>query len=130
MVKDNLELASQENVTLSPEESIRVEKIAQGYKEIAAINCTQCGYCEPCPEGVNIRVIMDLLMISVGRAGNWEDAKAKYKAIGNHTKFPCRNAEACIDCKECESKCPQEIHIVDRLQQTHKLLTGLDSYNT
>ncbi len=33
-------------------------------------------------------------MISVGRAGNWEDAKAKYKAIGNHEKFPGRNAEA------------------------------------
>ncbi len=130
MVKDNLDLASQEKVTLSPEESIRVEKITQGYKEIAAINCTQCGYCEPCPEGVNIRVIMDLLMISVGRAGNWEDAKAKYKAIGNHVKFPGKNAEACIECKECESKCPQEIPIVDRLQQTHKLLTGLDSYNT
>ncbi|MHA1154873.1 MAG: 4Fe-4S binding protein [Candidatus Heimdallarchaeota archaeon] len=50
--------------------------------------------------------------------------------MGNHPKFPGRNAEACIACKECESKCPQEIPIVDRLQQTHKLLTGLDSYNT
>ncbi len=130
MVKDNLELASQEIFTLSPEERVRVEKITQGYKEIAEINCTQCGYCEPCEQGVNIRLIMDLLMISVGRAGDWEDAKAKYSLIGKHAKFPGKNTEACIECKDCESKCPQEIPIVNRLRQTHDLLTGLKSYNT
>ena len=130
MVRDNLSLASQENVALSAEEQERIENIAKGYKDIAEINCTQCGYCEPCDQGVSIRLIMDLLMLSVGCAGDWEEAKAKYKLIGKHKKYPGKNAEACIECKECESRCPQEIPIVDRLQQTHKLLTGLESYNT
>lgn len=130
MVEDNLTLASEDTVILSQEEKTRVETITQGYKEIAAIKCTQCGYCEPCEQEVNIRLIMDLLMISVGSAGDWEDAKAKYNLIGKHAKFPGKNAEACIECKDCESKCPEEIPIVARLQQTHNLLTGLKSYNT
>jgi len=129
MVRDNLEIATQENIDLSPDEQVRIENIAKGYKKIAEINCTQCGYCEPCDQEVNIRLILDLLMLSVGCAGDWEEAKAKYKLIGNHEKYPGKNAEACIECKECESRCPQEIPIVERIQQTHRLLTGLDSYN-
>jgi len=130
MVKENLALASEDIVILSQEEETRVEKITQGYKEIAKINCTQCGYCEPCEKGVNIRLIMDLLMISIGCAGDWDDAKAKYNLIGKDARFPGKNAEACIECKDCESKCPENIPIVSRLHQTHKLLTGLKSYNT
>ena len=130
MVKDNLNIANQEDGSLTAEEQVRIEEIAKGYKEIAEINCTQCGYCEPCDQGVSIRFIMELLMLSVGCAGDWEEAKAKYKLIGKNKKYPGKNVEACIECKECEAKCPQEIPIVDRLQQTHKLLTGLESYNT
>ena len=129
MVIDNLGLASTKDIQLTAEENIRVEKVTHGYKEIAEINCTQCGYCEPCDQEVAIKLILDLLMISVGRAGDWEDAKAKYKLIGDHKKFPGKRADACIECLDCESKCPQEIPIVSRLQQTHRLLTGLDSYN-
>ncbi|NHJ05422.1 MAG: aldo/keto reductase [Candidatus Heimdallarchaeota archaeon] len=129
MVRDNLEIASQENIDLKPDELIRIDNIAKGYKKIAEINCTQCGYCEPCNQEVNIRLILDLLMLSVGCAGDWEEAKAKYKLIGNHEKYHGKNAEACIECSECESRCPQEIPIVERIQQTHRLLTGLDSYN-
>ena len=129
MVKDNLALASQKEILLNTEEQQRVEKIAQGYKAIADIGCTQCGYCEPCDEGVSIKLIMDLLMISVGRAGDWEEAKAKYKAIGNHKNYPGEKADACLECGVCETRCPEEIPIIARLKQTHNLLTGLDSYN-
>jgi len=129
MVTDNLALASQEDLALSPDEQKRVDAIAQGYQKITEIGCTQCGYCEPCESEVAIRTIMDLLMISVGSADNWEDAKARYKVIGKHEKYPGKNAEACIECYECEGKCPEEIPIVARLQQTHKLL-NLISYNT
>ncbi len=129
MVKDNLALASQKEVILHSEEQQRVDKIALGYKELAEIGCTQCGYCEPCDEGVSIKLIMALLMISVGNAGDWEDAKAKYKAIGSSTRYPGKRADACIECGNCEERCPEEIPIISRLKQANKLLTNLDSYN-
>jgi predicted aldo/keto reductase-like oxidoreductase len=34
------------------------------------------------------------------------------------------NASACIDCGECEKKCPQSLPIREQLKETHKTLAG------
>ncbi|NHJ40899.1 MAG: Fe-S oxidoreductase, partial [Asgard group archaeon] len=38
------------------------------------------------------------------------------------------NATACIQCKECEEKCPQNIPISNRLKEAHAILTKDPNY--
>jgi predicted aldo/keto reductase-like oxidoreductase len=130
MVEENLLFASEKTPALTENEKTRIENINSLYKEMVDINCTQCGYCmDDCPEDVNIKYILNQLLLSVADAGNWEYAKNNYKKIGSNEKVPGNNAEACISCGNCEDACPQGILIIEKLQEAHKLLTGLDSYN-
>ncbi len=130
MVEENLKFAASKDHTLLERERERVETITTMYKEMADIKCTQCGYCmDECPENVNIKYILQQLILSVADAGNWEEAKYNYKNIGKREDIPGNNAEACITCRTCEEVCPQGIPIVEKLQETHRFLTGLDSYN-
>lgn len=39
---------------LTDEELELVEKVAQKYNELRKVNCTECKYCMPCPQGVDI----------------------------------------------------------------------------
>ncbi|MDR2484589.1 MAG: 4Fe-4S dicluster domain-containing protein [Treponema sp.] len=34
------------------------------------------------------------------------------------------NPGACIECGECEAKCPQKLPIREQLKETHKTLVG------
>jgi len=54
-VEDNLRSASISGVnSFGAEELLLIERVQKKYAERAAIPCTKCGYCMPCPNGVNI----------------------------------------------------------------------------
>lgn len=54
-VKENIEYASKYEVgSLTDEELELVEKVAQKYNELRKVNCTECKYCMPCPQGIDI----------------------------------------------------------------------------
>ncbi|NHJ33647.1 MAG: 4Fe-4S dicluster domain-containing protein, partial [Asgard group archaeon] len=105
MVDENIALASSENYQLNEEESNRLQKVAQKYQEIYDLNCTQCGYCDDCPEEVNIKLIFKQLMTSRDPL-RMHGARANYRGIGLAKRFPGKNAMACVECGECLEKCP------------------------
>jgi predicted aldo/keto reductase-like oxidoreductase len=84
----------------------------------------------PCKNGVHIPENF--------RYMNWfkvwgleEQAKtayAKLKAEGAWTSYAGLvkglKAEECLECGECEPKCPQNIHIMDQLKETAIALGG------
>jgi predicted aldo/keto reductase-like oxidoreductase len=51
-----------------------------------------------------------------------EYAKQTYAQIGKVPWMPYENAAACIECGECEAKCPQKLPIREQLKETHKIL--------
>jgi len=122
---ENIALASSENYQLNAEEKDRLQKVAQKYKETYDLNCTQCGYCDDCPEEVNIKLIFKQLMVSRDPL-KMHGARANYRGIGLAKKFPGKNALACVECGECLEKCPQEIPIIDRLKEAHSILKERD----
>ncbi|MEE8400062.1 MAG: 4Fe-4S dicluster domain-containing protein, partial [Desulfobacterales bacterium] len=75
--------------------------------------CTGCGYCMPCPNGVDIPT--NLLLLNYNRLyGGFGGAftqmyHQKLKPAGSAAEF-------CIECGECLEKCPQNIPISDRMQ--------------
>jgi hypothetical protein len=73
--------------------------------------CTACGYCQPCPAGIQIPGIMAAL---------YEDrflGLAK-SAVGPYTGAT-RDVKptACTECGTCESKCTQNLAIMDELKK-------------
>jgi len=46
--------------TMTEDELAVIQKVREKYQELIAIPCTQCEYCLPCPEGVNIPRVFDV----------------------------------------------------------------------
>lgn len=124
MVEENCATANQEE-PLSEEERKRVIEILAESAELAKLYCTGCGYCMPCPNDVDIPAnftAMNLYRVF----GLKELARSNYRHLGKRRKKDGSVVEAwasaCIECGECEPKCPQKIAIIDQLKETHATL--------
>ena len=54
-LEENLKLADEGfSSSLTSEERDIIQEVRAAYRERKHVNCTQCGYCMPCPSGVNI----------------------------------------------------------------------------
>ncbi|MBU7016157.1 MAG: aldo/keto reductase [Theionarchaea archaeon] len=123
MVEDNLAIASQDYV-LQQDEMTRAEDIRQKFKELTENICTNCGYCMPCPNEVNIPFIFGALMY-YEVYNQKERGHLFYKNIGNVAEYwpPGKDARSCVECGECLEKCPQKISITEQLKKAHKILS-------
>jgi len=122
MVDENTTLASISGHQLNHEERARLQRVAYRYRETYDLNCTQCGYCDGCPEEVNIKLVFKLLLASK-IPPRMPTTKANYRRIGRVKRFPGNNALACVECGECLERCPQGIPIIDRLKEAHTILS-------
>lgn len=120
MVDQNLALASSEKVILTVEDEKRTTKIGETYRKLSDLICTQCGYCMPCEQEVNITQVLKQLIH--WEVYGWEQAKRYYNMIGKSPMFPGKNATGCIECGDCEEKCPQGIPIIEKLKEAHEIL--------
>jgi predicted aldo/keto reductase-like oxidoreductase len=101
---------------LTSQEIGLVDRVRQAYDSLCPIPCTKCGYCQPCPNGVEIPRIFEIYnqgamfdAAALARQGySWVDEKAR--------------AGSCLDCRECEDKCPQHIPIGDWMPRIHGVL--------
>jgi len=122
MLDDNLALASLDDYDkLNAKETESINSIATRFKELCDNLCTQCKYCEPCPNEVNISFIFSALQ-RYQIYGQHEMAKYYYSIIGKMPWAAGANASACVECGECLEKCPQKIEIIDQLKKSHEIL--------
>lgn len=70
--------------------------------------CRRCGYCKPCPEGIDIPNVF-VFEGYVTRYNLPDYGKLKYEAM------PVK-ASACVRCRKCERKCPYNLPIVNKLK--------------
>jgi|YelNatPaOPRAMG01_1025707.scaffolds.fasta_scaffold19835_2 predicted aldo/keto reductase-like oxidoreductase len=110
-VKENVEIASQSGINIFTNEELQtIQRVRDTYLGIKAIDCTQCGYCMPCPNGVDIPRNFALYNEGV-RYNDFGGPRWQYL---NDLKAEER-ASSCIKCGECETKCPQGLPIRDLL---------------
>jgi uncharacterized protein len=116
-IAQNLAIASQaEAGSLTDAELELVDRAGRTYKELMRVGCTGCGYCMPCPAGVQIPKCFDAFNMA-HLFGDPEGAKFRYIAgasglIGNSEPG---FASQCVACGECLEKCPQHIQVPDIL---------------
>lgn len=120
MVEENTATASREE-PLTTEEKQNVLDMLTETERLSDLYCTGCGYCMPCPNDIDIPANFSA-MNYYKVWGLKEHARQLYKRLGRKRK-PDRTvveawAEACIECGECEPKCPQNIPIREQLKET------------
>jgi predicted aldo/keto reductase-like oxidoreductase len=118
-LKENIKLANNGNPnSLSRKELAIIDQVRETYKKMLKIDCTGCAYCMPCEAGVNIpgsfSMYNDMFVFKTA---------AEVSAISyNMFLSPEQKASNCIECGECEEKCPQHIKIRDKLKAVHQAL--------
>jgi len=94
-----------------------VSRIKKKYKEMSPIPCTKCGYCMPCPNGVDIPRNFEEYNDGYIH-GDVKGARAMYQEYMSKKV----RANACVQCGECEEKCPQKIKISQMMPKVHEVL--------
>lgn len=118
-VEENLISASRSGIgTLSEDELKLVDNVQKVYRDMELIPCTNCGYCVPCPEGVDIPRILRIY-----NDGTMYDKKDIAKK--DYTLWVPDNNKGslCVVCRECEEKCPQDIPISEWMPRIHQEYT-------
>lgn len=111
-VVENVEIASRSKAnSLTKAEKEIIEEAKKILKENIKVNCTECKYCMPCPQGVNIPKNFSI----------YND----YYLFGDKDSYFKIDEEAraanCIGCGICENHCPQNIDIINEMDNIRTL---------
>lgn len=106
-VKENVKSAEQFRPgALSVKELNIINNVAKKYRQLGFIQCTQCRYCSPCPNGVDIPKI-----ISFYNEFYMKDRDEKVRSRYTKSISPENRAKRCEKCGKCEELCPQHLPI-------------------
>ena len=120
MLEENLKIASGSEVgQVAPEERDLYAQVVQAINETVKVGCTGCGYCQPCPKGVDIPGVF-----AAYNRWHGEEKKNAFMDYLKCTTFRKNSTGAgnCIGCGKCEQHCPQNIAIRKELQQVQKVM--------
>ncbi len=80
--------------------------------------CLGCGYCMPCPNGINIPEVFRALREYRGYPDN-----LRYIGMETYESLEV-TPDACTECRQCMEKCPTGMDIPARLKKARRLLEG------
>jgi hypothetical protein len=120
MVEQNIKTADASPAgCLDESDRMLIKRVKEEIAKSVKVGCTGCGYCMPCPKGVDI-------------PGTFRCYNAMYsegKRSGRRDYLQCTafrkdtsSASQCISCGKCESHCPQHIAIRKELKNASKEL--------
>ena len=120
MVLDNIETASTVQVgELGEDEEQMLKQVVNAINAKMKVGCTGCGYCMPCPKGVDIP--------GTFAAYNRRYAEGKFWSFVDYVicttlRKNSTAASNCVNCGKCEKHCPQNIQIRKHLDDARKEL--------
>lgn len=114
MVKENIQVASDVRPGEFTEKEFQmIEQVKTEINSKTKVGCTGCGYCMPCPQGVDIP----------GTFRCWNAMYTENKKSGRNDylmstvlRAKASGASHCIGCGKCEPHCPQKIQIRKELK--------------
>lgn len=115
-VEENLIYADRSRTGMVNEQEKRMyQKAREIYTSMALVGCTGCGYCMPCPYGINIPEIFSAYNMTVSAA---KEAAKRYQAF-EHPAHSCRS------CHRCEKECPQGIQVSEMMKEASGVFAGI-----
>ena len=101
------------------EDDAMIETIKAAIGAMMKVGCTGCGYCMPCPKGVDIpSTFYYYNQTAVSGKAKARFEYAQVVGMRKETCFP----DQCVQCGKCEMHCPQSIAIRDNLKKAGKVL--------
>ena len=120
MVTENCRTADETGIGIFTEQDHRlIEQVRSKINQTLKVGCTGCGYCMPCPHGVDIPTAF--------RCYNQSAMHKKFSAMLEYIQITSLKKDAssmnnCTKCGACEKHCPQHIEIRKELQNAKKAL--------
>ena len=115
MIEENCRVASEvQTGEFTPEDHELIARIREEINRNYKIGCTGCGYCMPCPQGVDIP--------STFACYNSMYAENRFMSRTNYlmnTAFRKSSADytKCVGCGKCAQHCPQHLEIPQLLKE-------------
>ena len=103
---------------LSKEEAAALEREAE---QLGKDFCRRCGYCLPCTAGIDIPLVF-VFHLQYIRYGLTKAIPERYKNLSHH-------ASDCIGCGVCETKCPYNVPIRERMAKVARDLDQMLAQN-
>ena len=124
-IKENLKVANETLPnSLTGDELKLYGEVKEVYEDLMAVDCTGCGYCMPCPRGVDIPRCFEIYnhkyMFNEGFRASFLYLGQLGGVMGDHET----HAGLCTDCGKCVKACPQKIDIPERLRDVSKEMGG------
>ena len=119
-VEENCALASTVEAGSLSEDVLDVYECAiEEIRKTEKVGCTGCGYCLPCPMGIDIPTCFRCY--NTRASEGWFPAMWGYIQSTALTAKP-KNAGLCIGCGKCAKHCPQHIDIPTEMKNAAKAL--------
>jgi hypothetical protein len=124
-VRENVEIAADATPgSLTEAELGLIDRVAKKYREIMKVACTGCGYCQPCPSGVNIPECFSAFN-AYHTFGQTRMAPFLYVLrMGGIIRGSSSYASLCSHCRDCVQKCPQDLDVPTLLGQVVSQFEG------
>lgn len=114
MVRQNLQAAAEaETNGFSEADFALIQDVRNELNANILVGCTGCGYCMPCPKGVDIPASFRCLN-EISIDGKAKAVKEYWQTTG--VKKVSGRASGCVGCGRCEQHCPQGIPIREMLK--------------
>ena len=117
MLTSNLKIANME-VPMTEEDFAKAALMMEELKKFSDLYCTGCNYCLPCPKEINIPHVFNAYTHH-NVYGLSDQAKNMWNAKRGAP------VSECTGCGVCNDKCPQDINVVEKLQEVAKVLSAL-----
>lgn len=120
MVEENCKIASDTAAGSYTEDDFAlIEQVKEEIRKKTKVGCTACGYCMPCPKGIDIPTAFRC----------YNQMSTESKGSGRFEYLQClaynkdrADIRECVECGKCESHCPQHIEIRQELKNARKAL--------
>ena len=95
-----------------------ISRVVAEFEKSNRVPCTGCGYCMPCPRGINIPGCFSAYNASY--AHSWFTGIKQYFTASAIRTFEPKLVSNCVKCGACARHCPQQISIPERLDDVRK----------
>lgn len=114
-LEENLKIADTiEADSLTQDETNTINKAIEEIRKLTKVNCTACGYCMPCPAGVDIPMCFSTYNTSfaISKSAGTSQYMQNTGGLTPNQHY----ASLCTKCGKCEQHCPQNIQIRQSLE--------------